>query len=49
MMGESLEQHVRNYQRITKVRSTFEDYRSIDNLSCKYYTGNEFISELARP
>ena len=29
-MGESLIQHVGNYQRNTEVRSTFEDYRSID-------------------
>ena len=47
-MGETLEKHVGNYQRNTKVRSTFEEYRSIDNLSCKYYNENEFVSELAR-
>ena len=48
MMGESLVKHVGNYQRNTEVRSTFEDYRSTENFRCKYYTENEFVSELAR-
>ena len=48
MMGDSLVQHIGNYQRNTEVRSTFEDYRSIENFRCKYYTENEFVSELAR-
>ena len=32
----------------TTTRSTFEDYHSINNLRCKYYTENEFVFKLAR-
>ena len=48
MSNHSQYTNVRDHESCKEVRSIFEDYSSTDSTTCKYYTENEFVSELAR-